>query len=71
MKTEENELIKSRGLKLNAISGKTFGRTREGNKIISVMSVAGHQFVKILPWLTCISTQITCGRNILNLSPEQ
>ena len=70
MKTEENELLKSRGSKLNAISGKTSGRTREGSKIMSVMSVAGQQVMKILAWLTCISTQITCGKNILKLSPE-
>ena len=33
---------------MNVISGNTFGMTREGTKIISIISVAGHQVVKNL-----------------------
>ena len=36
------------GLKLNVISGRTFGMTKEGKKIMSIISVAGHQVVKNL-----------------------
>ena len=35
-------------IKLNVISGRTFGMTKEGTKIMSIMSVAGHQVVKNL-----------------------
>ena len=37
--------LRTRGLKLNVISGKTFGMTREGIKIMSIISVVGHQVV--------------------------
>ena len=33
---------------MNVSSGKTFGMTREGTKIMSIISVAGHQVVKNL-----------------------
>ena len=36
------------GLKLIVISGKTFGMTKEGTKIMSIILVAGHQVVKNL-----------------------
>ena len=36
------------GLKLNVISGRTFGMTKEGTKIMSIWSVGGHQGVKNL-----------------------
>ena len=36
------------GLKLNVISGRTFGMTKEGTKIMFIISVAGHQVVKNL-----------------------
>ena len=39
---------KKQGLKLNVISGKTFGMTKVGTKIMSIISVAGHQVVKNL-----------------------
>ena len=48
LKTEENEISRSRGSKLNVISGKTSGMTREDGKILSVLLVAGHQMVKNL-----------------------
>ena len=47
MKAEDNHERKSRGLKLNVISGKTSGMTREGSKTISNISVAGHQMVHL------------------------
>ena len=48
--TEEEDKREPRkqGLKLNVISGKTFGMTKEGTKIMSIISVAGHQVVKNL-----------------------
>ena len=48
MKEEDNQGPKKPGLKLNVISGKTFGTTKEGTKIMSIISVAGHQVVKNL-----------------------
>ena len=39
---------KKQSLTLNVISGKTFGMTKEGTKIMSIVSVAGHQKVKNL-----------------------
>ena len=45
---EDNQELRKQGLKLNVISGKTFGMTREGTKIMSIISVAGHQVVKNL-----------------------
>ena len=48
VKEEGKEVSKSRDLKLNVISCKTFGMRREGRKIMSVISVAGHQAVKNL-----------------------
>ena len=39
---------RKQGLKLNVISGKTFGMTKEGTKIMSIISVAGDQVVKNL-----------------------
>ena len=47
-KKEDNQELKKLGLKLNVISGKTFGMTREGTKIMSIISVAGHQVLKNL-----------------------
>ena len=47
-KKEDNQEPRKQGLKLNVISGKTFGLTREGTKIMSIISVAGHQVVKNL-----------------------
>ena len=47
-KKEDNQQPKKQGLKLNVISGKTFGITREGTKIMSIISVAGHQVLKNL-----------------------
>ena len=47
-KVEEKEEPRKQGLKLNVISGKTFGMTKEGTKIMSIISVAGHQVVKNL-----------------------
>ena len=45
---EDKEEPRKQGLKLNVISGKTFGMTKEGTKIMSIISVAGHQVVKNL-----------------------
>ena len=47
-KEEDNHEPRRQGLKLNVISGKTFGMTREGTKTMSIISVAGHQAVKNL-----------------------
>ena len=47
-KEDDNQEPKKQGLKLKVISGKTFGMTREGTKIMSLFSVAGHQVVKSL-----------------------
>ena len=47
-KEEDNEEPKKWGLNSNVILGKTFGMTREMTKIISIISVAGHQIVKKL-----------------------
>ena len=47
-KAEDKEEPKKQGLKLNVISGKTFGTTKAGTKIMSIISVAGHQVVKNL-----------------------
>ena len=47
-KEEDNQEPRKQGLKLNVISGKTFGMTREGTKIMSILSVAGHQMAKNL-----------------------
>ena len=47
-KVEDKEEPRKQGLKLNVISGKIFGMTREGTKIMSIISVAGHQVVKNL-----------------------
>ena len=47
-KGEDKQEPKKQGLKLNVISGKTFGMTKEGTKIKSIFSVAGHQVVKNL-----------------------
>ena len=45
---EHKEEPSLQGLKLNVISGRTFGMTKEGTKIMSIISVAGHQVVKNL-----------------------
>ena len=45
---EDKDEPRRQGLKLNVISGRTFGMTKEGTKIISIISVAGHQAVKNL-----------------------
>ena len=47
-KGEENQDSKTQGLKLSVISGKTFGMTREGTKMMSIISVAGHRAAKNL-----------------------
>ena len=39
-KEEDNQEPRKKGLQLNVISGKTFGLTREGTKIMSIISVA-------------------------------
>ena len=46
MKEEDNREPKKWGLKLNVISGKTFGMKSERSKIMSTKSVAGNQVVK-------------------------
>ena len=48
VKAEGNQEPKSRGLNVNVISRKPFGMTREGSKLISIRSVAGHQVVNNL-----------------------
>ena len=45
---EDTQEPRKQELKLNVISGKTFGMTKEGTKIMSIISVAGHQVVKNL-----------------------
>ena len=45
---EDKQGPRKQGLKLNVISGRTFGMTKEGTKIMSINSVAGHQVVKNL-----------------------
>ena len=47
-KIEDKEEPRKQGLKLNVISARTFGMTKEGTKIMSIISVAGHQVVKNL-----------------------
>ena len=47
-KEEDKQGPRKPGLKLNIISGKTFGMTIEGTKIMSIIPVAGHQVVKNL-----------------------
>ena len=47
-KKEDNQEPRKQGLKLNVILGKTFDMTREGMKIMSIISVAGHQVAKNL-----------------------
>ena len=47
-KEEDKQEPRKPGLKLTIISGKTFGMTKEGTKIKSIISVAGHQVVKNL-----------------------
>ena len=47
-KVEDKEEHRKQGLKLNVISGKTFGMRKERTKIMSIISVAGHQVVKNL-----------------------
>ena len=45
---EHKEEPSKQGLKLNVISGRIFGMTKEGTKIMSIISVAGNQVVKNL-----------------------
>ena len=45
---EDKKEPRKQGLKLNVISGRIFGMTKEGTKIMSIISVAGHQVVKNL-----------------------
>ena len=45
---EDTQEPRKQGLKINVISGTTFGMTKEGTKIMSIISVAGHQVVKNL-----------------------
>ena len=47
-KEEDKQKPRKPGLKLNVISVKTFGMTKEGTKIMTIISVAGHQVVKSL-----------------------
>ena len=47
-KQEDKQEPRKQGLYLNVISGKTSGMTKEGTKITSIISVAGHQVVKNL-----------------------
>ena len=47
-KEEDKQESRKQGLKLIVISGKTFGMTKGGTKIMSIISVAGHQVVKNL-----------------------
>ena len=47
-KEEDKQEPRKTGLKLNVISGKTFGMTKEGTKIMFIISVAGHQVIKNL-----------------------
>ena len=47
-KEEDNQEPRKQGLKMKVISGKTFGMTKEGLKLMSILSVAGHQAVKNL-----------------------
>ena len=48
VKEAESQELKNKGLKLIVISAKTFGMTRDDTKIMSIISVAGHQVVKNL-----------------------
>ena len=45
---EDKREPRNQGLKINGISGRTFGMTKEGTKKMSIISVAGHQVVKNL-----------------------
>ena len=45
---EDTQEPREQGLKLNVISGRIFGMTKEETKIMSIISVAGHQVVKNL-----------------------
>ena len=45
-KKEDKQEPRKPGLKVNVISGKTFGMTKEGTKKRSIILVAGHQVVK-------------------------
>ena len=47
-KKEDKQKPRKKGLKLNVMSGKTFGMTKEGTNIMSIILVAGHQVVKNL-----------------------
>ena len=47
-KKKDKEEPRKQRLKLNVISGRTFGMTKEETKIMSIISVAGHQVVKNL-----------------------
>ena len=54
-KEEDDQEPNKQGLMLNVILGKTFDMTREGTKIMSIISVAGHQVVKNLSELSEIT----------------
>ena len=45
---EETKASSSLSMKLNVISGQTFGMVPQGNKIQSIISVAGHQVIRNL-----------------------
>ena len=45
---EDKQEPRKQGQKLNVISGRTFGMTKEVTKIMSIISIAGHQVVKNL-----------------------
>ena len=47
-KEEDKQESRKQVLKLKVLSGKTFGMTKEGTKIMSIILVAGHQVVKNL-----------------------
>ena len=47
-KEEDHREPRKQGLKLNVISVQSFGMTKEGTKIMSIILVAGHQVVKNL-----------------------
>ena len=45
---EDTQKPRKQGLKLYVISGRNFGMTKKGTKIMSIISVAGHQVLKNL-----------------------
>ena len=45
---EETKAPSSLSMKLNVISGKTFGMVPQGSKLQSIISIAGHQVIRNL-----------------------